>query len=313
MGKIAAVGCGLIGQSWAVVFARAGYEVAMYDPSTAAAEQALNLVEKKIADLVEFNLLEGAEAVEVLKRVTVASDLENALAGAVYVQESGPERLELKIEITQTLDRLAANDIPIGSSTSGIAASRYCKDIAGRHRCLVVHPINPPHLIPAVEIVPTQWTDQNVIENVDKLMSRCRRETIVLSEEIEGFVVNRLQGALLEEAFKLIGAGIVSAADLDKAVSHGLGLRWSFMGPMRTIHLNAPEGVEQYVDRYGEMYHRFEVGPSDGADWAKVVDEKLKPEMEQAIPLTAISHAQIDRDRKLMALLKHKLETSANS
>lgn len=313
MTKIATIGCGLIGQGWATVFAQAGFDVAMYDASAEAAERALETMASRISDLVEFELVTAADAPRILQRITVAPSLEDALNDAVYIQESGPERLDVKREITQMLDAIAAPDVPIGSSTSGISASRYCKEIAGRHRCLVVHPINPPHLIPAVEIVPTPWTDPDIVSKVNALMIECRRETIVLSEEIDGFVVNRLQGALLEEAFKLVGSGIVSAADLDKAICDGLGLRWSFMGPMQTIHLNAPEGVAQYVERYGEMYRNFGIGPYDSVDWKDVVDEKLRPEFEERIPTSDIPDAQAARDRKLMALLRHKAQTRSDT
>lgn len=170
----------------------------------------------------------------------------------------------------------------------------------------MVHPINPPHLIPAVEIVPTPWTDPDIVSKTTELMRACGRETIVLTKEIDGFVVNRLQGALLEEAFKLVGSGIVSAPDLDKAICDGLGLRWSFMGPMQTIHLNAPEGVEQYVDRYGAMYRGFGLGPYDDVDWKDIVATGLKAELETLIPVADIPTKQAERDRKLMALLRHK-------
>lgn len=227
MSKIAIVGCGLIGQGWAAVFATADFEVVMYDPSAEAADRALRSMETRITDLIEFELIDSANAANALQRITVATTLENAVEGAAYIQESAPENIEIKRKITQTLDALAAKNVPICSSTSGIAVSRYCEHIEGRHRCLVVHPINPPHLIPAVEIMPTPWTEQDIISTVDELLIRCRRDTIVLSEEIDGFIVNRLQGAFLKEAFKLIGAGIVSATDLDKAVSHGLGYQMS--------------------------------------------------------------------------------------
>ncbi len=306
MVKVATVGCGLIGQGWAAIFAQAGFEVAMFDASAEAAESALKAMETRLADLVEFDLLEAFEAPNVLRRITVASSLEEAVDDAVYIQENGPERIEFKREITAKLDALAAPDVPIGSSTSGISASRYCENIAGRHRCLVVHPINPPHLIPAVEIVPTPWTDQNVVSRVSELMNKCRRETIVLRKEIDGFVVNRLQGALLEEAFKLVGDGIVSAPDLDKAICDGLGLRWSFMGPMQTIHLNAPDGIKDYVARYGGMYRSFGIGPYDGVDWARIVENGLGAEFDQRIPIDTIPQAQTARDRRLMALVRHK-------
>ena len=240
----------------------------MYDASESAVERAYKSMHNRIADLVEFDLIKASDAQPILNRMSIASSLEEALEGAVYVQENGPEDIDIKREITESLDAIAAAGVPIGSSTSGISASRYCESIAGRHRCLVVHPINPPHLIPAVEIVPTPWTDPNIVDKVKELMNQCHRDTIVLNEEIDGFIVNRLQGALLEEAFKLVGSGIVSGTDLDKAICSGLGLRWSFMGPMKTIHLNAPDGVAQYVER-------------------------------------------IERDRSLMALLRHQMQTKS--
>ena len=313
MEKIAIIGCGLIGQGWAAVFAQAGFEAAMYDTSAEATERALKAMETRISDLTDFGLVEPSDAPQILRRITVAASLEDALDKAIYVQENGPEDVDIKRAITEALDAIAASDVPIGSSTSGISASRYCKDIEGRHRCLVVHPINPPHLHPAVEIVPTPWTDQNAISKVNELMVKCGRETIVLSEEIDGFVVNRLQGALLEEAFKLVGSGIVSAEDLDKAICDGLGLRWSIMGPMQTIHLNAPGGVTDYVARYGKMYRDFGINPHADIDWASVAKDKLATEMSKRTPVAKIPEAQIERDRKLMALLRHKKQARSDS
>jgi 3-hydroxyacyl-CoA dehydrogenase len=311
MAKIAVIGSGLIGQGWAIVFAKAGFDVAMYDAAPEAAERAKEAMDKRVADLLEFDLVVAADAPAILKRITVAQSIEKALQNAIYVQESGPERVEFKRELTEQLDACTAPDVPIGSSTSGISASRDCEDIPGRHRCLVVHPINPPHLIPAVEIVPTPWTDPGIVTRVTDMMDACRRETIVLNKEIDGFVVNRLQGALLEEAFKLVGSGIVSAADLDKAICDGLGLRWSFMGPMQTIHLNAPEGVAQYVERYGDMYRGFDLGPYTDIDWKNIVETGLGSELETRIPIDDIPSKQVERDRKLMALLRHKARQQA--
>ena len=306
MARIAIIGCGLIGQSWATVFAQYGYEVAMYDASPDVSEQALRSIETRIADLVEFDLIDASQAAQVFNRISFANTLESAVDGAVYVQESGPEQVDLKRDLTDSMDKLVAAGVPIGSSTSGIKASSYSENISGRDRCLVVHPINPPHLIPAVEIVPSEWTDPGIVSTVKELLDNCGRETIVLNREVEGFVVNRLQGALLAEAFKLVTEGIVSGTDLDKAISHGLGMRWSFMGPMQTIHLNAPKGMAQYVERYGGMYDSFGLGPYDSSDWEKTVEEKLLSEFEQSIPVTEIPQAQAKRDRKLMALLRHK-------
>jgi len=313
MEKIAIIGSGLIGQGWATVFAQAGFNVAMYDTSDRATDVALKAMKTRISDLVEFNLVAPSDAPKILNRIQGAESLNEALDGAIYVQECGPENVDFKREITTKLDAIAGVDVPIASSTSGIAASRYCEDITGRHRCLVVHPINPPHLIPAVEIVPTPWTGSEIVSQVKELMIQCHRETIVLNKEIDGFVVNRLQGALLQEAFKLIGSGIVTAEDLDKAVCDGLGLRWSFMGPMQTIHLNAPGGIAQYVERYGDMYRNFGLGDYSSVDWPQIVDENLGAEFEQKTPVSDIPDAQAHRDRTLMALLRHKAEIRADA
>ena len=306
MQKIAVAGGGLIGQGWAVVFAQSGYEVAIYDPSAYVRKTVRNTIKQRIADLVSAELITAFLGEKMLEQLTVAHSLEEAVDGVIYVQENGPEQIEIKKKLTAELDAFVSPDIPIGSSTSGISASRYCEELSGRHRCLVVHPINPPHLIPAVEIVPSPWTEKSIVTKVDEIMRNCSRETILLNKEIDGFVVNRLQGALLEEAFRLVGSGIVSAADLDKAISDGLGLRWSFMGPMKTIHLNAPEGVADYVKRYSDMYWGFDLHADTDNSWHCVTRETLAAELEAAIPIDDIPAAQADRDKKLMALLKHK-------
>jgi len=306
MQKIAVVGGGLIGQGWAVVFAQSGYEVAIYDPSAYVRKTVRNTIKQRIADLVSAELITAFLGEKMLEQLTVAHSLEEAVDGVIYVQENGPEQIEIKKKLTAELDAFVSPDIPIGSSTSGISASRYCEELSGRHRCLVVHPINPPHLIPAVEIVPSPWTEKSIVTKVDEIMRNCSRETILLNKEIDGFVVNRLQGALLEEAFRLVGSGIVSAADLDKAISDGLGLRWSFMGPMKTIHLNAPEGVADYVKRYGDMYWGFDLHADTDNSWQCVTRETLAAELEAAIPIDDIPAAQAERDKKLMALIKHK-------
>jgi len=261
---------------------------------------------QRIADLVSAELVTAFLGEKMLEQLTVAHSLEEAVEGAIYIQENGPEQVEIKKKLTAELDALVSPDVPIGSSTSGISASRYCEELNGRHRCLVVHPINPPHLIPAVEIVPSPWTEKSIVTKVDAIMRNCSRETILLNKEIDGFVVNRLQGALLEEAFRLVGSGIVSAADLDKAIADGLGLRWSFMGPMKTIHLNAPGGVADYVERYGRMYQEFDLHADTDNSWHRVTRETLAAELEAAIPIDDIPAAQADRDKKLMALIKHK-------
>lgn len=305
--KVAIVGCGLIGQAWAVVFLRSGFRVALFDADHAACMRAWSGVVERLKELAAHGLLNRSRIEELAENLKVEDGLEAALGGAAYVQENGPEDLDIKSALTAELDRHARPDVPIGSSTSGIPASQYSIDVPGRHRCLVVHPINPPHLVPAVEIVPSPWTDSDVTTRVLDLMKATHQTPILLDKEIDGFVVNRLQGALLSEAFRLLGQGVASAEDIDKAVSDGLGLRWSIIGPFETIHLNAPGGVAQYVERYGPMYRemfRHDIPPED---WSAALEDGLERGLCARHPISNLAQSQADRDSALMALLAHRL------
>lgn len=305
--KVAIVGCGLIGQAWAVVFLRSGFRVALFDADHAAAVHAWSGVVDRLKELATHGLLNRSRIEEIAANLEVEDGLEAALRDAAYVQENGPEDLEIKSALTAELDQLASPDVPIGSSTSGIPASQYSADVPGRHRCLVVHPINPPHLVPAVEIVPSPWTSSDVTSRVSDLMNAVHQTPIHLEKEIDGFVVNRLQGALLSEAFRLLGQGVASAEDIDKAVSDGLGLRWSIIGPFETIHLNAPGGVAQYVQRYGPMYRDMFQHDAPPEDWSAALKGGLERGLSARHPVSNLAQSQADRDSALMALLAHRL------
>src|SRR5262249_53052365 len=176
-------------------------------------------------------------------RVRVAKSVADALDGASHVQENGPETLPAKQAIFAELDRLAAPDAVLASSTSTILPSLFTEALKGRARCLVAHPVNPPHLIPLVELLGAPWTAAETIKQVKATYESIGQVPIVVRREIEGFILNRLQAVLLSEAFRLVGEGYVTAQDLDKTLKEGLGLRWSFMGPFATIELNAPGGI----------------------------------------------------------------------
>ena len=176
-----------------------------------------------------------------------AATLEEALDGASHVQESTPEDVERQTAGVREARRAGGGDAVVASSTSAILPSRFTEALPGRARCLVVHPINPPYLIPAVEIVPAPWTDTGVVERTASLMRSAGHAPIVMKREIDGFVMNRLQGALLEEAFRLVAEGYASVEDVDIGIRDGLAMRWSFIGPFETIDLNAPGGVRDYA------------------------------------------------------------------
>ena len=304
--KVALIGCGLIGQSWAVSFLRAGFDVSLFDPVEGVTVQAKENIKAKLSDLQNHGLLENKNISDYLDKIHLARDISQAVGGSIYVQESGPEDLDIKKELTKNIDAATPDDIPIASSTSGIPTSLYASDVQGKYRCLVSHPINPPHLIPAVEIVPAPFTSEAITQNVKEIIISINKEPLELKKEIPGFVVNRLQGALLSEAFNLVKDGISTAEDIDKAISQGLGLRWSFMGPFQTIHLNAPEGIAGYVERYEKMYREMFNKPD--MDWSSVVKLGLEEELLNLYQLSDREKHEKERDDKLTKLFLHKIQ-----
>jgi 3-hydroxyacyl-CoA dehydrogenase len=221
------------------------------------------------------------------------------------VQENGPERVDAKQALFAELDRLARPDTVLASSSSGIPASAFTQALAGRARCLVAHPVNPPYLVPLVELCPAPWTDTAVVSRTRALMTSAGQVPATVNKEMAGFTLNRLQGALLAEAFRLIDDEVISPMDLDALVKHGLGLRWSFMGPLETIDLNAPGGLKDYCERYGPLYAQLqrEMIPRD---WRPELIDRLQTARRAELPANMQAARQEWRDRRLMALLAHK-------
>jgi 3-hydroxyacyl-CoA dehydrogenase len=305
MDRIGIVGTGLVGRAWAIVFARAGFAVAVHDRSDAILDASLATIDVGLADLAAAGLLKEPPAA-VRARMTRAPSIAAAVEGAVYVQESLPELPEVKREIFAAMDRVAASETILASSTSAIPGSTFTEGLAGRARCLVAHPVNPPHLVPLVELCGTPWTDPAVIARARALMERAGQVAITVNRELEGFILNRLQAALLNEAFRLIDEGYVSADDLDKTVKDGLGLRWAFMGPMETIDLNAPAGVADYLERYGPFFRRLDGEMRAATPWRDTLGPALERARREVAPANRLAALQAWRDRRLMALLAHK-------
>ena len=304
MDKIALVGGGLIGQAWAIVFARAGHDVMLYDAEPAALKQAHDAIAARLQDLAGFGLVSDPHAVA--GRIGYVTGLAEALDGAAYVQESTPERVEVKRAVFSVLDRLAAPDAILASSTSGIPASSFTEHVAGRQRCLVAHPINPPYVTPLVELCPAPWTDPAVVDRTHELMTRVGQAPIRLKKEVQGFVANRMQAALIGAALRMVRDGVASAADVDTAIRDGIGLRWSFMGPLETIDLNAPGGIADYLRRYGPLYQAIEreQGPLEWSDEALL--RRLEHERRALLPTERLIERSVWRDRRLMALAAQK-------
>jgi len=301
---IGIVGAGLVGTGWAIVFARGGEDVKIFDASELARSRVGDEVAGRLADLKEFGLIDDADAI--MARVEVCADMAEVIEGAEYVQESVPERVPLKQEVSRQISELLGPGTVVGSSTSGIPASAFTEELSNRDRFLVAHPVNPPYLVPVVEVAPAPWTAPDAVEKAMAVMSAVGQSPILVRREIEGFILNRLQGVLLREAWALLEEGYASADDIDKTVREGLGLRWSFMGPFETIDLNAPGGVREYAEVLGPLYHSIDASRSEPQLWRDELIGKAEAEMRGRIPANGLEERRNWRDRRLMALAAHK-------
>lgn len=300
---VAIVGAGLVGSGWALVFARAGFPVRAFDQSAETRERMLPWAARSLDELAAAGLVDAPQ--EILARISIHDTIEDALDGAFYVQESVYETVEAKTGISLAIDAAMGGACIVGSSSSGIPASRFTEKCSNRSRFLVAHPVNPPHLVPLVELVPAPWTAPEAVDRVSALMRDVQQVPVRLTREIDGFVLNRLQGVLLNEAWALYEDGIASLADIDATIAHGLGLRWSFMGPFETIDLNAPGGIEDYAARLRGLYAGMVRQPPRGP-WPDPVIEKATSERRAALPVEKLADRRAWRDAILGRLTAFK-------
>jgi 3-hydroxyacyl-CoA dehydrogenase len=301
---VAIVGVGLIGRAWAAIFARAGWRVRLTDPHAPTLAAAPGLIRDELHALARHGLADDPDGAASL--VSVAARVADAVKGVAFVQENGPENIDQKIAIFAELDRLAPKDALLVSSTSAIVASRFTESLPGRARCLVGHPVNPPHLVPLVELCGAPWTAPEAIARARDIYRAIGQVPVTINREINGFVLNRLQGALLAEAFRLVGEGYISAEDLDHTVKDGLGLRWSFLGPLETIELNAPGGIPDYCARYTGFYKELAATAAGPAVYQSPnVDKVIAawPHQPSAMRIAALTQR---RNERLAALAAHK-------
>jgi 3-hydroxyacyl-CoA dehydrogenase len=276
----------------------------LYDVDASAIPNALKLIEAGCRELREAGLI--AEAPDtVAARVAGAATLADAVKDADYVQENTAERLEVKRDVYARMDAAAKPSCILASSTSTIQTSRFAEGLPGKHRCLVAHPVNPPHVVPVVEISPAPFTAPEVVARTRALHEKVGQVPITVNREVEGFVLNRLQAALLNEAWRLVKEDYVSVEDLDKCIRDGLGLRWSFMGPFETIDLNAPGGVPDYAERYGAKLHGM-MSDVRCEPWDAALVARITAERRKLMPQERHVEREAWRDRRLMALIAHK-------
>lgn len=236
--RIAIVGAGVIGASWAAYYLARGFDVIATDPGPNAKESLRKYVAEAWAQLTAIGLSPGASQ----DRLSFTHDMREALSGADLVQENGPERPDFKIKLFADMDEATPVDSLIASSSSGITISVMQSKCNHPERCVVGHPFNPPHIIPLVEVVGGSKTAPEAIQQAMKFYASIGKKPVYLRKEVPGHVANRLQLALYKEVLYLIQQGVLSVAEADDAVSWGPGLRWGIMGPNLQYHLGGGAG-----------------------------------------------------------------------
>ena len=296
--RVAIVGAGSIGVAWAIVFAKAGHPVVLHDVDPARREAVPAEVAERLAELSEHGLLEDPDALT--SQISTTDSLADAVASAAHVQECVVESESVKRALFAELDALAAPGVVLASSSSMMPASRFADDLPGRGRILVVHPGNPPYLLPIAEVVPAPFTDEQTVAATHELMSGAGMVPVLIRHEVEGFVFNRLQGAVLREAYRLVRDGIASAADVDRVVSHGLGRRWAVIGPFATADLNTRGGVERHAALMGPAYLRMGAQHGETEDWPADLVSEVAASLHETLRPDEWAANVLRRDRALM-------------
>jgi len=306
--QVAIIGTGVIGASWAALFLAKGLDVVATDIAPNAEDSLRGFIDAAWPALERLGLAPGASPL----RLVFTADLSEAVKGADLVQENGPERIDFKKQLYGQLDELLPSDVIIASSSSGLTMSEIQSGCPFHpERCVIAHPFNPPHLIPLVEIVGGAKTSEKTIRRASEFYTALGKRTVRLHKEVPGHVANRLQAALAREVYHLVGEGVVSVADVDRALCWGPGLRWGIMGQVLLNHLGGGQGG---------MEHFLEQFTAPLTAWWKVLGSpQLTPELQQK--LVAGVHAEVgsrsiddlaaERDEVLLGLLELRANAAA--
>lgn len=281
---VAIVGAGSIGIAFAVLFARSGVPVRVWDALPEALPRGRRELAERLAMLDEAGLLADAPAV-VAERVRWHEDLAEAVGDAALVQECAPERLDIKRELMARIGAAAPADVVIASSSSAIPASRYADAAPDPSRVLVGHPGNPPFLLPVIEVVPSPLTAPDAVERAQQHYRDAGMRPVLVRREVEGFLFNRLQGAVLREAYCLVRDGVASVEDIDEVMRSGLGRRWAFMGPFETVDLNTRGGIESHAEKMGPAYARMGAERGQDDPWTPDLVAEVSRQRRELVPL----------------------------
>ena len=306
MKNIGVIGGGLIGASWAAIFSKSGFNVFVYDTMPVVFDTFNERVKLFLEELKSIDPKINIE--DSFNRISVNVSIEDLCHNADYIQESAPEILSVKQELFAKLDQLAPDHVVIASSSSAMPISSITQNLKGQHRCIIAHPANHPHLIPCVEICPGPNTSSITIEKTKTIFDQSGASSVNVKKEIDGFILNRLQGALLNESLRLYSEGYASSDEIDATIRDGLGLRCAFMGPFETIDLNAPGGIRDYMARYGPMYIEMAKTQTKIPDWSDEAGEKLEIERRKILPEDQLQERAKKRNLLLKSLRKIKIE-----
>jgi L-gulonate 3-dehydrogenase len=310
MSTIACIGAGTVGRAWAVVFARAGHQVRLYDLLEGEAAGRARSGARKTLELFAENGMLDEPVEAVLDRIVPVVSIAKAVDSAVYVQESVREDADTKRQVFSEIAAHAPADAILASSTSAIPGSEFLGHIANPERALVVHPVNPPSLIPLVELCATGQTSRETIERTRLLMTEAGMRPILLNKEIDGFILNRLQFTLVAEALHLVGEGYCTPEDIDAVLTDGLALRWASIGPFEVAHLNAPDGLQGFIDRLGPMMRHLGKSARTDYDWTQEQIADAHARLEKRIPGDMIARRQAWRDSRILALRRMKQDAA---
>jgi 3-hydroxyacyl-CoA dehydrogenase len=308
--RVAIVGTGVIGASWTSLFLAKGLDVVATDVAPGAEATLKHFVAAAWPALQRLGLASGASQ----SRLSFAAVLTDAVKDADLVQENGPEKIEFKKTLYRQLDEVLHPRVIIASSSSGLTMSEI-QSACEMHpeRCVIGHPFNPPHLIPLVEIVGGAKTSKDTIERADEFYTAIGQRTVRVNKEMPGHVANRLQAALAREVYYLVAEGVVSAADVDTALSWGPGLRWGIMGNMMLNHLGGgPGGIEHFFKQFS--------GPMT-AWWKTMGSPVLTPEVQKKLidsvhaeaGSRSIDELAAERDEVLLGLIELRNNVAKSS
>jgi 3-hydroxyacyl-CoA dehydrogenase len=304
--RVAVVGTGVIGASWAAYFLAQGLDVVATDPAPGAEERLRDYVGKAWPTLETMGLKPGAS----IDRLRFAPDLESCVAGADFVQENGPEREDIKTDTFRRLDAALPPDIVLSTSSSGYPPSLVQGPCRHPERVLVGHPFNPPHLIPLVEVVGGERTSEAAIETAMAFYAAIGKRPIRIRKELKGHVANRLQAALWQEAFHLVDIGAVTVEEVDAAISHGPGLRWALMGPMLLQELAGGQGgVSHALDHLGPLMERLWADLGEPS-LDRALKDKLIAGVADMLAGRDLAAMVAERDRLLVELVAKKADTN---